>query len=519
MSLPDPAHNTIASYLTQRDMTNMMEVSPWCLQAYGSRVKVLGLRGQYGGFNGVFQPAGDGSTVASLLRRRDQLTHLRVQGLKITLPVAGITQAFQDGQGQKLESLELSPYMEEAGDEADFVLLFQALSEGACPKLSRLKLRLGSDADALVVALGDALSARMEKGLSGLSMLGLHRRNKYDDRNLLSDLLPILTSGACESLEELSLDCHLMSDAAQEGVANWLHFTRAPHLRSFATFGDYSTIDLLITALSLPNVAPAMEELDLGGCEDNHVLLLSQGLKQQGKWPRLRTLKIQPLFDPEAVLPSLVEALYMCDLRCLALWDGSIYDTGAKTLAKGLLDGACPRLEELDLSRADIDCGTSGLAELARAMESGAPCSTTLRKLNLKWCNIGVEGVTALVGAMTRNALPNLEVLDLGRNHLGDDGMVALAQGMESPGVLQHLVELGLNNMRMGDRGLMALQHALIERGACPKLKKLEIGDNGDISHGVGRAFMVSLRGARVGFDRKVEIVGGDYYDQDEYIP
>ena len=78
------------------------------------------------------------------------------------------------------------------------------------------------------------------------------------------------------------------------------------------------------------------------------------------------------------------------DLRHLALTslpmevvgEGDHGSLKIRIVLQGLLTGACPRLETLYLSCKD-HLGDDEVVELARALEGGAHCNLTLRKLFL----------------------------------------------------------------------------------------------------------------------------------------
>lgn len=55
----------------------------------------------------------------------------------------------------------------------------------------------------------------------------------------------------------------------------------------------------------------------------------------------------------------------------------------------------------------------------------GAPCNMTLQRLDLVDCHIRASGMDELARAVSQGvALPNVEGLQLGGNHLKDQGVV-----------------------------------------------------------------------------------------------
>lgn len=185
------------------------------------------------------------------------------------------------------------------------------------------------------------------------------------------------------------------------------------------------------------------------------------------------------------VMPTLVEAIgrgasELASLR-LALSSEGLGPQCGVDVARMLRDGGCPRLEELEL------CG-NGLGydavELARALEGGAPCKTTLRRLKLYGCGVTSVGMRGLVGCMGRGALPHLTSLDLSYNEeIGDEGIMSLVGAM-SGGVLRGLKALYLSSVGMTHRGARALFQAFRDHNPCPHLEILSadmntIGDGG----------------------------------------
>lgn len=238
----------------------------------------------------------------------------------------------------------------------------------------------------------------------------------------------------------------------------------------------------MIEALSSPGVAAGLWSLGL-----SHPESISQAINQisaateRGSWANLSELRIQGLLT-QSLLQRLMEALRVgaSDLRSLVL-EGCSDGAAAEAVAEGLRYGACPQLEELNLSHGRI--GDVGMMELARAMEGGAPCNTTLRRLRLGSCGVGREGVKELAAAMAQGALPNLDHLSLSHNYYcGDEGVAYLAEAMRGGG-LQRLRELDLSCVGMGSVGVMVLSQALIDHHACPQLVKLSLKDVGGPSN------------------------------------
>lgn len=172
------------------------------------------------------------------------------------------------GYCNRLEVLEASAL----GNKA----LYDALADGVCHKLHTLDLisdRLGPLADAM-------RSRMMDKGCCGLKALVLRH-----DRGGISDLSSLLSSGACEALEELRAeDLHELGRQAMKGIAGWLSRTKASHLQTLI-INDCSTT--LTTSLCSPGVALSLHRLTLSMEDAESISLLSQTIGG-GKWPQLK---------------------------------------------------------------------------------------------------------------------------------------------------------------------------------------------------------------------------------------
>ena len=81
---------------------------------------------------------------------------------------------------------------------------------------------------------------------------------------------------------------------------------------------------------------------------------------------------------------------------------------------------------------------------------------------------MGAEGAAALAASLCRGAMPKLEVLKLGRNAIGDQGLVALAPPLRR---LPALREVYLYSNKIGDVGVEAL---LTNLGGQEQLRQLQ---------------------------------------------
>ena len=72
--------------------------------------------------------------------------------------------------------------------------------------------------------------------------------------------------------------------------------------------------------------------------------------------------------------------------------------------------------------------------------------------------------------------LPNLKVLYLSHNNVGDEGIGLMAMNM-ADGAFPVLVSLGLSDCRVGDRGAQSLANAF-SQGALPRVEELWLDNN-----------------------------------------
>jgi hypothetical protein len=144
-------------------------------------------------------------------------------------------------------------------------------------------------------------------------------------------------------------------------------------------------------------------------------------------------------------------------------------------LAEKLGAGAPPAVTSLRLDGTLV--GGAGASALGAALGRGAlPRLTTLDLCNAV---IGDAGLAALAPALRRR--PALEVLNLARNPLGDEGIAALVTpplpaGAPPPttGGLTRLKTLSLENTQIADAGCAALA-AAFDSGALPALENLRM--------------------------------------------
>ena len=128
-------------------------------------------------------------------------------------------------------------------------------------------------------------------------------------------------------------------------------------------------------------------------------------------------------------------------------------------LTSALTKRALPSLEMLSLANNPL--GDAGLAALLPALRRLPP----LKGLSLLGTNIGDEGVASLVAQPTAGALKSLELLRLDYNQITDAGCATLASALRG-GTLPALKELALYFNPASEEAQDAVQAALDARSA-----------------------------------------------------
>ena len=157
----------------------------------------------------------------------------------------------------------------------------------------------------------------------------------------------------------------------------------------------------------------------------------------------------------------------------LAMDECHLHDDHVRTLLKKIIHNRLKCIEKIHFRGNNI--GDEGAVALADGLKS---CSN-LQVLALSVNNIGAEGTVALADGL--KSCSNLQDLDLSNNNIGDEGAVALADGLKSCSNLQ---DLTLTTNNIGDKGAVALADGL---KSCSNLQCLSfyaknIGDEGAVA-------------------------------------
>ena len=118
----------------------------------------------------------------------------------------------------------------------------------------------------------------------------------------------------------------------------------------------------------------------------------------------------------------------------------------------------------------------AGLASLADALVDGAPCASTLRRLDLANNQLTHPGMADLARVLRGGVLPRLEVLNLSMNRLEGEGARELSRALMPSAQQSPLRVLKLNYVEWeDDEGGLETMASAFQAGACPRLERLEM--------------------------------------------
>lgn len=173
-----------------------------------------------------------------------------------------------------------------------------------------------------------------------------------------------------------------------------------------------------------------------------------------------------------------------------------IGNAGIKTFSHAVTSGALPRLVRIFLSHNRI--GDVGLTSFSQACRT----SRTLRYLkHLDLCHNQIfdEGMKSFASSIASGAFPDLQVLLLDSNGIGDAGLIALSDALKPSsappwrGALRYLHEISVSHNQIGNEGMKAFA-SLISSKALRPLIKLNMAGNYIGDEGV-KSFVSSISG------------------------
>lgn len=253
--------------------------------------------------------------------------------------------------------------------------------------------------------------------------------------------------------------CHLGSDAMMalskflraEGTGD-----KTARYRKIELDGneiDGNTCDALLKALSMQD---AITKLDLSQNDIGHIGAAAVGDFIQGQ-PKMRLLILSnnQLGQAPSAIAALCEGAVYCEsLEVLNLSKNKIAEECTTSLAEMLEDSTC-LLQNLDLSYNSIR--TMG----AQRLLNGISASRSLVNINLSWNGLTNTDALALAEAVLKG-LPVLEKIDLSHNHIGDRGVILLADSLEQKLSSSVLTNIRLSGNKIGALGMQALHHLSI---------------------------------------------------------
>ena len=269
-SLPDVAHDIISSFLTSQDFPRMMEVSPWAMSTYRTRVREIKLH----------VPIRSGhSVVVALLRRRPGLERI---SFSHRIPGGGLADAMRSGYCNNLRTLVFEMYT-----DSGYKVVCSALASGACPRLERLIVHSTDHCTwgtrEVMLELRKALTARAQGGCRALKALEV-------DSDLNWSVL--LSSPGCDGLQQLQLRLKSRHMLPFNNLRDWLNRTKARSLLTLKVMSVLPNVDIpldVVNALCSDGVAPGLQSLSIefAGYASFSRILEAIG---QGAWPDLREL-------------------------------------------------------------------------------------------------------------------------------------------------------------------------------------------------------------------------------------
>lgn len=350
------------------------------------------------------------------------------------------------------------------------------MASGCCTTLCEIKLDPLSveHSDAYLSLLAQALEQRASLKCSPLTSLSLTRwSNRGDDSH--ASLRRLLMSPLCRRLERLHLDLSL-SGRELHALSAYIGETGCPCLRSLRLTAVEGEKLHALAGLAHPNVAPKLEVIELlhADLHGEPVQHLSSWI-EKGGWRSLRELRLQRAGlgkEDLTCLMASIRAGHGCpQLRILKV-EGSedLNDELMSLVAGAIAAGALPAFEELGIAM--TGSGSKGVRALAAALLAGAPCARTIKRLDLRLCDIGYEGALSIAQALL--VCPQIESLELGSTVdgvTGQSGATVLAEAFER-GAGRHLKRLTLAGMGQGMEGSKAFIRAF-KKGACPRLEEV----------------------------------------------
>ena len=198
---------------------------------------------------------------------------------------------------------------------------------------------------------------------------------------------------------------------------------------------------------------------------------------EQGAFSKLQELTIQTCKVGDDGMIKIVDAMALSPHRfklllILDLEQNYFGHEGESALFTALQRGACPVLEKLSLAPNKMK--DEGLMSFAAALAKGMPCSDSMKKLNLRSCEIRWRGVKALFKVMTeKGALANIKELDLSDSRsIGDEAILEILSAFEK-GIARKLRRFCMRAMNISDVGAKSFGKALVGKACLQRFNTL----------------------------------------------
>ncbi|XP_062865387.1 NACHT, LRR and PYD domains-containing protein 12-like [Trichomycterus rosablanca] len=291
--------------------------------------------------------------------------------------------------------------------------------------------------------------------LKMLLVVKASRKAELDDCNLTEESCEVLSSVLSlnsSSLKHLILSNNNLKDS---GVKLLSAGMENPHCKLeilelvWCNLTEESC-EVLSSVLSLNSSSLKHLNLDYNKLKDSGVKLLSAGLE-----------------NPH------------CKLEILELNCCSITDEGFTALASALKSNPSSRLRELHLT--ENYSGEPGV-KLLKNLQEDLQCN--LEELHIRWlwnCDLTRESCEVLSSVLSLNS-SSLKHLNLSYNKLKDSGVKLLSAGLENPHCKLEILELW--RCSITDEGFIALGSAL-KSNSSSRLRKLQLSDNNPGESGV----------------------------------
>jgi hypothetical protein len=162
-------------------------------------------------------------------------------------------------------------------------------------------------------------------------------------------------------------------------------------------------------------------------------------------------------------------------VRSLNLWENRLGHDGIKALAQALeLGGFRSTLQGLYIRANQVGRHGDDAMALCEVLKSGA-CNAPLTSFSLAQNELDATAALHLGSALASPYLKHLRKLDLHLNHLGDQGAVAVAEGLAAGGGMPRLDEMYLGFNALVNEGARAVADCL---PFLPVIRELDLASN-----------------------------------------